>query len=48
MLIKCNNLSQQKHSLHDRESHFDRGVAVKVAHVVANLEHVHKQTEQAK
>lgn len=48
MFLKCKNLDKQKYSLHDREGNFNSGIAVKVAHIVANLENVHEETENPK
>lgn len=48
MFLKWNNLDKQKHSLHDREGNFDSRIAVKVSHVVGDLEHVHEETEKPK
>lgn len=42
------NLDEHKQCLYDREGHFDGRVAVKVAHVVGDLEDVHDETEEAK
>lgn len=44
----CDNLDEQKESLYDRKGNFNSRVAVKVAHVVGDLEDVHEQTEKAK